>query len=971
MSSISPEISFQEFLDVLVPLFADSLLVGESIDRANRYKIPPRMMEKGSTAAHAHALPPSFPLDTPALIDASVNDQWVLFFKLANLSRSLVGKKSSKDVGTAMYYLLKALPHFKMPWEIVNSDFLRASNQDGLTPSQRFRMGAGLSYIGKLYNKYGLASQNIKYTRNPHPRPERSSKPLLPDLESCRLLAEGFKSPNNTFETLVTSAFALLNYAPSRASEIVTLDINCVTDLDGFGLRFPSPAKNGTAIVKRAPCVEFEQIVRVAVDRLITNSKVVREVAAWYAINPDELYFPDNLKGLRNKSYFCAAEALAIIGYGRNDGLTSANLYAHRQKSPMCYFMPPGLSRLFEGEVLTRGDDVKVPVLGSAIITRDRLLSWVKSHFGTTFPYVDGVSGVFLKDSIFVYPFSSVLPVSKIFWQCEYVPDFFSSPKLQLHFNRLFFRAIGREDLSLGTHMMRHLLNTLAQTKHIDQRIIAMWSGRSSVEQNSDYDHRTMEEKTETIDVDSMSLSYEFGGFLNDLYNAEYQSTGISTEQFFKEAIGSLHVTELGFCRHNYVSGPCPNVFQCVDCPEHCFTKSERSRAAAGKMIQKLTPVIESARVAAANHEPGADKFLEVHERKLSRYQRQLDMCEAVEIPADALCAMPPTIPQDNLLSKSLKWREDASEELTRKAHENGRVCGYSRATIEKIRTLPNVWMLEIHGLPTWKAICDFLEVSCGLKIRRGGLLLDDEITSILEKLAVRLLQSPLVYRDSSLRWYWNFRYLTAEVLKDWDYDRLNAPSCTKVADEINRLYPFVNATKFNIEKNKSTTRLILQKRQELQDEGYIYLSRQGRVLSERALFAESSEKVQINNAFTELCRNWDLADGLPNKKTVLSIFSQKYGFDLSVSQLNSNLQLLTSFRTIKKALDGSRFVQYDCLDRPRWKVLNVIELCAGDVSSLDAGSLYDAARARFSGFHSGASSFPEYVSQYVSGERE
>lgn len=970
MSSNNPEKNFQKFLDTLVPMFSDSLLNGDHVDLANRYKIPPRMMEKGSTTSHAHALPPSFPLDTPTLMDASVNDQWVLFIKLANLSRSLIGKKSSKDVGTALYYLLKALPILKMPWEMMNSDFIRASSQDGLTPSQRFRMGAGLSYIGKLYNKYGLSSQSIKYTTNPHARPERSTKPLLPDLECCRLLAEGFKSPSNAFETLVTSAFALLNYAPSRASEIVTLDINCITDLDGFGLRFPSPAKNGAAVVKRAPCIEFEDIVRLAVDRLIANSRAVREAAAWYAENPDKLYIPPGLEHLDNKPAFSPTEALGIIGFGRSDGLTSALLYPHRRNSRTYYYMPPGLSTLFEGTI-AKGDEVKVPVSGSAMISRIRLLSWVKSQLGSTFPYVDGVSGVTFKDSIFVYPFSSVYPVTRVFWKCEYVPDFFSTSKLQMHFSKLFFRSIGRKDLSMGTHMMRHLLNTLAQTKHIDQRIIAMWSGRSSVEQNSEYDHRTLEEKTEGVDADSMSLSYEFGGFLNDLYSAEHQSSGVSTEQFFKEVVGSLHVTELGFCRHNYVSGPCPNVFQCIDCPEHCFTKSERGRAAAGKMIQKLTPVLESARIAAANHEPGADDFLEVHKRKLSRYQKQLDMCEADDIPVDALCALPPLVPHDNLLSKSLKWRENKSDELIRKAREDGRVCGFSSATVEKIKTLPDVWVLEIHGLPTWKAICDFIEEFCGFKVRSGALLMDDEISVVLEKLAVRLLQSPLVKRDSSLRWYWNFRYLTAEVLKVWDYHRLNAPSCAKVADEINRMYPFVNATEYKIEKNRSTASLVLQKRRELEDGGFLYLSKRGRVLSERALVVDSPSGLQINGAFNKLCGSWDLADGLPNKMTVLSVFSKKHGFDLTLNQLNASKQLLAYFSSIKTALEGSRFVRYDCVNRPRWKILNVIESCAGDVAVPSTDSLYAAAQARFSGFHSSESTFSEYVSRYLIGERE
>lgn len=969
MSPIKSEDSFKKLLEILVPLFSDSLLVGGEIDLANRYKIPPRMMEKGSTADHAYALPPSFPLDTPALLDASVNEQWVLFFKLANLSRSLVGKKSSKDVSTAFYYLLKALPHIKMPWEIVNSDFIRASNQEGLTPSQRYRIGTGLSYIGKLYNKYDLSTQSIKYRQNPHPRPERSSKPLLPDLESCRLLAEGFKNPKNTFETLVTSAFALLNYAPSRASEIVALDINCITDLDGFGLRFPSPAKNGTAVVKRAPCSEFEEIVRVAVDRLIANSRAVREAAAWYKSNLDELYIPPGLEQLNNKSAFSPTEALAIIGFGRSDGLTSALLHPHRQNSPKFYYMPPGLSRLFEG-TLAKGDEVKVPVSGSAIISRSQLLSWVKNHFSSTFPYVDGVSGVTFIDSIFVYPFSSLYPITKIFWKCDYIPDFFSTSKLQMHFSKLFFRSVGREDLSLGTHMMRHLLNTLAQTKHIDQRIIAMWSGRSSVEQNSEYDHRSMEEKTEAVDADSMSLNYEFGGFLNDLYSAEYESSGFSTEQFFKEVIGSLHVTELGFCRHDYASGPCPNVFQCIDCSEHCFTKSDRGRAAVDKMILKLTPVLESTRIAVKNHEPGADKFLEVHERKLSRYQKQLEICESDDIPTDALCSLPPIEPHDNLLSKSLKWRESKSVELAKKARKDGRASGFDRATIEIISALPDVWTLESHGLPTWKAVCDFLAASCDLTIRQGALILDNEVTAALEKLAVRLLQNPLVKRDRSLRWYWSFSYLTAEVLKEWDYDRLKAPTCAKVANEINRLYPFVSATKYNIEKNSDTSGLITQKRQHLQEDGYLYLSRQRRVLSERKIFANSPEGLKISCAFMKLCSNWKLTDGLPDKKTVLSFFFEKYGFNMTVHQLNSRKNLTASFALIKASLESCRLVRYDCVNRPRWNVLEIIKVCVGDVAVVNTDSLYNAARARFNNFKSPRSRFSQYVTRYLSGKR-
>jgi hypothetical protein len=970
MSFVDAKGNFQNLVNNLVPIFRDFVLVDGVVDIASRYKIPPRMMEKGSTGAYAYTLPSTLPLNSKALISASVSEEWTLLFKLANLSRSLAGNKSSKDVSTAFYYLLKAMPDFKMPWEIVNSDFLRASTQPGVTPSQQFRMGAGLSYIGKFINKYGLSSENIRYTINPHLRPERSSKSLLPDLESCRVLAASFSEPNNNFEILVTSAFALLNYAPSRASEIVTLDINCITDLDGFGLRFPSPAKNGGAVVKRAPCVEFEEIVRVAVDRLKVLSKSVRESSVWYGNQPDSLYIPEHLIGLHTKSYFTAVEALKILGYERSDGCTSMRLSPSRPNSPLYHFMPPGLSKLFEGELLFKGDEVKVPVYGDSVISKVKLLGWVRSHFGETFPYVDGVSGVRYENSIFIYPLSSRYPSTNISWQCKYVPDFFSTSKLQMHFSKLFFRSIGRDDLSIKSHTMRHLLNTLAQTKHIDQRIIAMWSGRRSVEQNADYDHRTMEEKTEAVDVDSISLKYEFGGFLNDLYNAEYESNGVSTERFFQEVIGSLHVTELGFCRHNYASGPCPNVFQCVDCPEHCFTKSERGRAAASKMIQKLTPVIESARIAVGNREPGADKFLEVHERKITRYQKQLEICVDEGVPSDALCSLPPLMPHDNLLSKSLKWRESNSSELTRVAHKDGRAHGYSRATIDQIRRLSEEWDLAIHGLPTWKALCSFIESSFNLTVRHESLLMNNEIAMILEGLAARLLNDPIVKRDSSLRWYWNYYYLAAEVLEAWDYLRLKSPSCSSVAEEINRKRPYVSATKNNIEKNRFTARLVAQKKQELQDHGFLHLSCRGRVLSEREVAVDNGKELNAYKALTKLCSDWDLEDGLPTKKTVLSILLKKYNFDFSVCQINNSQQLSAIFKLVQAKFQGSEYVLYDTVNRPHWNIFKLIEVCLSDLAIVNTNSLYIAVCSKFPGFKSSLSCFSRYVSRYMRGER-
>ena len=45
----------------------------------------------------------------------------------------------------------------------------------------------------------------------------------------------------------------------------------------------------------------------------------------------------------------------------------------------------------------------------------------------------------------------------------------------------------------LNSHQPRHLLNTIAQSKHLSQELIAFWSGRKSVKQNDYYDHTSQE----------------------------------------------------------------------------------------------------------------------------------------------------------------------------------------------------------------------------------------------------------------------------------------------------------------------------------------------------------------------------------------------------------------------------------------------------------------------------------------------
>lgn len=939
--------NYKKFKRIFVPLFKGYLRVNGQTDFSLKYNIPHSMMHKADSTVHAHALPPSFERKGEVFELVCVDEDWMLILKISNLLRSLDGQKTCKDIATAFYYIIDSLSAFKKPWQITSSDFVRASQKDGLLRGQKHRVGAGLCYLAKMYNDYSLSTEIINYLRNPHPRPIRSDKSLLPDLEACKVIAESFGNPRNGFEVLVTSAFSFLNYAPSRSSEIVTLSLDCITSLDGFGLRFPNPAKNGQAVVKRSPCVEFEQVVRVGVERLVEYGKSARQASAWYEENRESLFIPEGFEHLSGQEIYSATEALQIIGYEREDGEYTKRLYSNRTSSPLRLSMPPGLGRLFEGKDIDSSRDYVVDDR-SSYIRHEKLLGWVLSKLLPTFPFVDGVSGVKYSECLFVYPYSSRSPVTKVFWKCSNVPSFFTTSKLQMWLSRLFFRGRDLGHLSIGTHEMRHLLNTLAQTKHIDQRIISMWSGRSCVQQNEAYDHRTPLEKIELVDVGVLGGGFEFGGFLDELYESQYKTEGVSTEQFLKNVVGSLHVTELGYCRHDYNSGPCPNVFQCIDCSEHCFTKGdERSLQAAHRMAEKLSPVIDAARIAYESGEPGAEQFLRSHENKMTRLTKQIRLLQDPVISDGALCALTPQASSDNIVTKVIKMRLQNSARLIMEAHENGRVqhSGMNEDVIDKFVAMMQMWSFE-NGLPTWENIINTFRMNASVTIRRDAILNIEPMYEAYERLGKRLLSSSLMKRDSSLRWYWNYEVAISLILRDWCFESSGTPSLKAITNCVTAEFPYMEVTAMALEKNDAVRCMLAAKKQELHDSGFIFLSRRGHIVCERGKKPDVTEGLSVYECYSKLSESWSVFDGLPSIPNVLIRFAECSGFVVPRSTFAKDREFLDGLQIIQNRLRFSGMVKFNRIGVPSWNIDKLLYFYLSQFtvseSAIDTSNLYD-----------------------------
>lgn len=129
----------------------------------------------------------------------------------------------------------------------------------------------------------------------------RSSK--LPDIRSILALAEVNHSSQSPIDRAVTAWVTLALYAPSRCSEILSLPVDCWTELnDGDEsvdvLRW-RPSKGGDPMVKLASGANSLEAARCAVDFLEQIGRTARQAARWYLENPGMLYLPTGYEHLR------------------------------------------------------------------------------------------------------------------------------------------------------------------------------------------------------------------------------------------------------------------------------------------------------------------------------------------------------------------------------------------------------------------------------------------------------------------------------------------------------------------------------------------------------------------------------------------------------------------------------------------------------------------------------------------------
>ena len=497
------------------------------------------------------------------------------------------------------------------------------------------KLGYQLEKLFDFCRENGI-TPNLSLWNNPYKRPRdltilldergkeyRSSK--MPTDEEMMLVAKLFHdAPNLDKETeYYTAVMALLMVAPSRCSELMSLSVNCLEweeDSLGnkqLGIRW-IPAKNGKEGLKWVPSC-MQDIVVEAVKRLTNISSLAREVAKFAEENP-------NILMLSNKEL-----------------APSHSLYQkHLTKSEIAEVLDIDSKNIcntkwFKNLISENDGIITYEILGKFLYKK------YTSKFNN-WPYVDKHKSVKVSEALLLFrenefhddfspkSFSFVLPtVNQINDRFCYSE---TRPKTSLWEKHCIGTSKG-EFIRLPSHNARHWLSTKAERGGMDELTLANWAGRARVADNRAYDHRTEEEKSESVrDL----LIPEDISILDKIR----LNLPVTYEDLGKDRIGIATVTEIGICEHDYAMSPCSRHGDCETCKELvCIKGLESSLEMLKQREIQLTEQFSKAKEHHRIGVFGADRWISNLGWRLTHIKTKIKFLENSEIPNGSLFRMP------------------------------------------------------------------------------------------------------------------------------------------------------------------------------------------------------------------------------------------------------------------------------------------------------------------------------------------
>ena len=341
--------------------------------------------------------------------------------------------------------------------------------------------------------------------------------------------------------------------------------------------------------------------------RLTELSEEGRKLAKWYEDHPERFYRHDECPNVSDTAPLTDEQVCLALGlqWAGNRGLIDAYFKKY----------PPYADRKKNNQPLTL----------------DFLNEYCHSNLPSGFPWFKKELGIKYSEMLCCYrahEFRSDLGTSRIkLWtpgKSLFTTDLnHISGQERSIWKRHGYRNHDGSEISFTSHQIRHLLNTAAQRGNLGQLDIAKWSGRANIHQNAVYNHMT---EDEYVKLTEHALPE---GVLQKIE----AKAPVTLADLDAAGDAIAHVTEYGFCLHDYSMLPCQKHRDCLNCTEHACVKGDSEKLKRLKMQRSLTLIqLDRAKAADEAGSYGADRWSQHQIKTLERLDQLIQILESPDV---------------------------------------------------------------------------------------------------------------------------------------------------------------------------------------------------------------------------------------------------------------------------------------------------------------------------------------------------
>lgn len=440
----------------------------------------------------------------------------------------------------------------------------------------------------------------------------------LPSSDVLNAIAEIFvNNPDDPKDIFTSSVFAMLMCVPSRISEVLTLPVDCEVeerDKNGalqYGWRFWS-GKGFGGDIKWIPSV-MVPIAKEAIARVKKLTEPARDLAKWIEDNPQKFYRHPECPNVDSTKKLTAIEAALALGGVARDIKQARNLLSGMKLKTYDYSY--SLNELWNDFVMLRQPD------GFPWLSRNQDIKYSNALFCMT--------RNLLHKQRSTNPVILWAPYKNIFNHDLSLRDHESTAgRHKSIFDRHGYKDAQGNRLKVTSHQVRHLLSTLAERGGMAQDELAKWAGRADAKQNRVYNQ--MSEYEMVVRAELFDPSKSLFGPVGETR----KHIPITIQEFNTLEKGAAHVTEFGFCVHDYTISPCDKYRDCLNCKEQVCVKGEAEKLERIKaQLAEVEQQFYAAEEAMKDGYAGADRWYEYHQHTLVHLRQLVEILEDESLP--------------------------------------------------------------------------------------------------------------------------------------------------------------------------------------------------------------------------------------------------------------------------------------------------------------------------------------------------